>query len=182
MLVILTLSPVELGRTPAFCFCCCPCSCAFLLCGLPGIVILSEAVRVFAKGVVEGPAVAVICSLLRLPLSVLSSHPTKPVISTEAAHSLIVSSAAEKSASPPKQHPSHRRCCCFCRCRSSWPLSQICHPERSRSRFCERHSRRTCGCFCWCPINRALHDGCEEQGPAPSRSRCCWLLLRNLVL
>jgi hypothetical protein len=34
---------------------------------------------------------------------------TKTVISTEAAHGLIVSNAAEKSASLPKQHLSHRR-------------------------------------------------------------------------
>jgi hypothetical protein len=42
--------------------------------------------------------VAVVCFLLTIP---------KVVISTEAAHGLIVSSAAEKSASLPK-HPSHR--------------------------------------------------------------------------
>src|SRR6266851_4710024 len=36
------------------------------------------------------------------------------VISTEAAHGIIVSSAAEKSASPPQPSPSHRRA--FCRC------------------------------------------------------------------
>jgi hypothetical protein len=34
---------------------------------------------------------------------------TKTVISTEAAHGFIVSSAAEKSASLPKQHLSHYR-------------------------------------------------------------------------
>src|SRR5207302_351871 len=38
-----------------------------------------------------------------------SSQPQKTVISTEAAHGLIVSSAAEKSASLPKQHLSHCR-------------------------------------------------------------------------
>jgi hypothetical protein len=44
------------------------------------------------------------------PLSLpFSSQPQKPVISTEAAHGLIVSSAAEKSASLPKQHLSHCR-------------------------------------------------------------------------
>src|SRR5712672_2340797 len=58
------------------------------------------------------------------PLSLpFSSQPQKPVISTEAAHGPIVSSAAEKSASLPKQHLSHcrvfavarvfRRCCCL---------------------------------------------------------------------
>jgi hypothetical protein len=83
-------------------------ACPFPIKPTPEIVILSEVVRFFGNGAVEGPAVAFAVVFL-LPYS-------ETVISTEAARAFACS-AVEKSASLP-QSPS--RCLCF-RCCLSYP-------------------------------------------------------------
>jgi hypothetical protein len=128
-------------------------------------------------------------SLRPKPLTVFP--PTGNVISTEAAHGLIVSSAAEKSASLPQpvHHPPPCTCCCSCLCPFSstgpecpgapsiartlrWVGSQVlnqpkCHCLCSCSRFSSCHPRRgSAVAFVF-----RLSEGAKRQSHAQNQTR-----------